>query len=236
MITLQMCLAELDVDLDDRNLVLDLAAVGATRIAWRIGPVKDWHSEPGSRIDQVELARATVSVTRDIRTTIGKAQGRPPVSQAFARIADEIADLDRRLPDGRSVGEFAPDANERRRFVEFVRSAERRWAGLASVLGADAVLQMLACSAGWRARHWWGTPWWPARVDRFVDHVDIEKVLKIGSGSAQETEHERGYLRCRFCSALITSTRRWSLGVSPPDSGIRCRRSSRRCRGAGSRR
>lgn len=90
----------------------------------------------------------------------------------FSGIADAVGDLNGLLPDGRTVSDLAGSPDERRSFVKHVREAERRWNLLAADLGPETVLRMLACSAGWRARHWWGTPWWPARVARFVSRAE----------------------------------------------------------------
>ncbi len=125
--------------------------------------VEDWHAGACSRISDPELARATVAVTRRVRTVISDTDARRPSARVFSGIADAVGDLNGLLPDGRAVGELAGSPDERRSFVKHVRAAERRWNLLAADLGPETVLRMLACSAGWRARHWWGTPWWPAR-------------------------------------------------------------------------
>jgi hypothetical protein len=185
--TLRARLAELGVDATDREVVLDLAAVGATWVAWRNGPVEDWHSRPGSCIRDAELARATVSVTRDVRMILAARKERVHAIGTLVLIAAAVADLDRWLPDGRTVGALAPDSEERELFVRFVHGAERRWRALATELGVEAVLQMLACAAGWRVHHWWSTPWWPARVARFLDRVES---LRVESGDVQKRWHE----------------------------------------------
>jgi len=176
-------LVELGVDPDDCSVVLDLAAVGATLIAWRNGPMEDWHAVPWCRIDGPQLAQASVQITRAVRKAIGFHASNVPRFRPSSGSADEpwavfrsigyvIADPARRLPGGRTVASIAPDDGHRRQFVDHALEAARIWTVLAAEHGSAAVLAMLACTGGWRARHWWGSPWWPARVERFLDRLD----------------------------------------------------------------
>ncbi len=161
-------LAELGLNPDDRAAVIDLAAVGATLVGWRTGPLEDWHSQLSSRISDPELVRASVATTRLVRDAL--------ISQAPPKLFDSLvgvlSDLERRLPDGRTLAEIAPSPDEARMHVAFVHAAVRRWEALAAVVGPGAVVGILACAGGWRARRWWGSPWWPRRVSAFLDGLD----------------------------------------------------------------
>ena len=79
--------------------------------------------------------------------------------------------MDRRLPDGRLVADVAPLGEQLCKFTDHVRTAVRRWTVLAFEHGLPAVVLMLACVAAWRADHWWGTPWWSARVEEFLHRL-----------------------------------------------------------------
>jgi hypothetical protein len=92
-----------------------------------------------------------------------------PSEMVFRRLRSTLGGLASRLPDGRTLAEIAPSHEEGLRNVEHVAAAVRRWSALAVEIGPESVFGVLACTAGWRARRWWGTPWWPDRVDAFLD-------------------------------------------------------------------
>lgn len=155
-------LVELGLNPDDRAAVVGLAAVGATLVGWRAGPLEDWHSEPESRISDPELVRASVAMTRLAREVL------TTDSSPFAAVSALFSDLERRLPDGRTLAEIALTSHHARQHAEYARAAVRRWELLAAELGQGVLIDLLACAAAWRARRWWGTPWWPHRVEAFV--------------------------------------------------------------------
>lgn len=163
-------LLELGVDSDDWTNVVDLASAGATWVAWRSGPVEDWHAVPWCRIGTPELMRASALLTRAtndvIRAHVLRSAGpraarhhlAAGAHELFASVGQVINDAGRRLPDGRTVANLALSAGDVCEFVGHVRSAVRRWTVLAVKHGLVPVLFMLACTAGWHAHHWWGTP------------------------------------------------------------------------------
>lgn len=155
-------LVELGLDPDDRAAVVGLAGVGATLVGWRAGPLEDGHSDPGSRISDPELVRASVATTRVVQEVL--AAGVPP----FGVVSAIFGDLERRLPDGRTLAEIALAPDDARQHVEYVQAAVRRWELLAADVGEEVFMGMLACAGAWRARRWWGTPWWPRRVEAFL--------------------------------------------------------------------
>lgn len=67
-----MGLVELGLDPDCSADVVDLAAVGATLVGWRVGPLEDWHAEPDSRICDSELVRASVATTRLVKEVLSE--------------------------------------------------------------------------------------------------------------------------------------------------------------------
>ncbi len=175
---------ELGVDVGEWREVADLASVGMVWIGWRGGPVEDWHAVPWCRIDTPELVRASVATTRAVRGMVrvrlpeqvcSPVAGGESSEHAYELLGDVgrvIADPGRVLPDGRTVAEVAPSEAHAGEFVGFVDSVVRRWAALAFEHGLCAVVLMLASVAARSARHWWGTPWWPVRVEEFLRRLD----------------------------------------------------------------
>ncbi|MGH3611676.1 MAG: hypothetical protein ACRDRK_03465 [Pseudonocardia sp.] len=141
-------LVELGMNLDDRAAVVDLAAVGATLVGWRAGPLEDWHSDPDSRISDPELVRASVAATRLVQEVLVTAS--PP----FGAISAIFGDLERRLPDRRTLAEIALTPEDALEHVVYVRAAVRRWELLAAEVGEEVFVGLMACAAAWRARRW----------------------------------------------------------------------------------
>lgn len=177
--------AERRLDLDDRRALVDLAAVGVAKLAWRNGPVEDWHSVRYRRIGQREMMRANASATRLVRDLLepriraeqGPADdGRRPDVDAralFEQIGSAVADPDRRLPDGRALSEFAPSQDQFRHFCMDVQGHCREWTLQAEEYGLHRVTLALACEAGTGlCRRWWLGPDWPAIVEEFVARLD----------------------------------------------------------------
>jgi hypothetical protein len=67
---LRPAIRRLGFDPNDPSQLTDLAAVAITRLAWRDGPVEDWHAVPDRRISDGEMMRATVATTRFVRNLI----------------------------------------------------------------------------------------------------------------------------------------------------------------------
>jgi hypothetical protein len=117
-------LADLGVDPHDKVVIADLAAVGIVLLAWRNGPVEDWHAVPLNRISDAEMMRASIATTRLVREVIvreARAEDAGEGVDAFtirliARVDRVLGDPDRRVPDGRSLPELVlsgiPNADE----------------------------------------------------------------------------------------------------------------------------
>lgn len=171
----------LGVDVGDRSAVLDLAAVGAVKVAWRDSPVEDWHADSENRIWDSDMMRANVAMTRLVRELLhthaaaaggllpsdSRWPGSEPV-EMFGEICTVISDPHRLLPDGRSLAELAPDQGELDLFVEHVRACGRGWTGLARFHSVEAVVLALAVLGVQRCRHWWLAPGWPEVVEEFM--------------------------------------------------------------------
>ncbi|MGH3901420.1 MAG: hypothetical protein ACRDTA_24835 [Pseudonocardiaceae bacterium] len=214
-------LAELGVDPDDPAVVVGLSSVGATWVAWRSGPVEDWHAVPWCRIDGPQLARASVLITRSVGALIrahvpmvawrqeSNDDSMIDATKLFRSVGRLVGDPDLRLPGGRTVASLAPSDERLFEFTDYVRSAVRRWTVLAAEYGLAPVLLMLACTAGWRACHWWGTPWWPDRVEGFLGQLDDpdgwsdpHTTAQVRTAWGELAELDRGWLRQRLLAGF----------------------------------
>lgn len=150
------------------NLLVDdatsrwCAAIGATHLLWRDGPLEDVHAglgKPGGITDP-EMMRANVITTRHVAGALA-ADGCD-----WRRLASELTDADR--PIGKvALSEFvgAPNVEDLRRHA--LEGAERLDA--LAVNGWEWLRTFLACSGS--MREWFGVPWWPAHIDVFVSDV-----------------------------------------------------------------
>jgi hypothetical protein len=138
------------------------AAIGATHLLWRDGPLEDVHAglgKPGG-ISDADMMRANVITTRH-------------VADAFAgdgcdwrRLATELTDTDRPIGEV-ALSELVGAAN-----VDGLRRHALDGAGRPDALagnGWEWVRTFLACSGSMRS--WFGVPWWPNHVDVFVSQV-----------------------------------------------------------------
>jgi hypothetical protein len=183
----------LGFDPADQSVVLDQAAVAIARLAWRDSPVEDWHAAPDSRINDAELMRATVNVTRGVRELLdidnrvrlasppgsllaGCPQIETPAPCARIGISagalDAVAVMltapDRRLPDGRQLREVAPSPGQLVAYSDHVHDLAGQWAALADHVGPPALLMLLASYAAVSCRRWWLGLDWPYLVTEFV--------------------------------------------------------------------
>lgn len=170
---------QLGFDPDDRGRLADLAAVGIARLAWRDGPVEDWHAVPQRRISDSELMRASAAVTRAVRDLLVAELPPPPwprepagaagdADRVLADVAAMLSAPGRRLPDGRTLEELAPAREDLAAFAQHVREHTRWWADLAAGHGLYEVLLVLACHAALRCRRWWLGPDWPYLIGEFA--------------------------------------------------------------------
>jgi hypothetical protein len=125
----------------DHFAVLNLAAVGAVKIAWRDSPVEDWQADPESLIKDSDMMQANAATTRLVRDHLhrqhsaagdgllrsaSRLPGSEPV-ELFSEICTMIADLHRRLPNGLTLPELAPDNDVVDEFVEHVQACGLLW-------------------------------------------------------------------------------------------------------------
>jgi hypothetical protein len=189
---------KLGFDPGDRGRLADLAAVGIARLAWRDGPLEDWHAVPQRRISDSEPMRANAAVTRAVRDLLVAEFPPPPWPRDAAgakgdaeRVLAEIAALlsapGRRLPDGRTLEELAPAREDLMMFAWHVQEHTRWWANLAAWHGLYEVLLVLACHAALRCRRWWLGPDWPYLIGEFArraadpGQLSVEQAVRVRS-------------------------------------------------------
>lgn len=124
----------------DHFAVLDLAAVGAVKIAWRDSPVEDWQAGLENRIEDSDMMQANAATTRLVRDHLHRQHsaaggllrsalrlpGSEPV-ELFSEICIMIADLHRPLPNGLTLPELAPDNDVVDEFVDHVQACGLLW-------------------------------------------------------------------------------------------------------------
>jgi hypothetical protein len=186
------------VDPDDAEVILDLAAIGITNGTWRNSPVEDWHGE--GRIHDGGMLRTNVATTKLVRSVLddhldGAFAGTGEVlvatedlaeldtgfsDELFADLLEWLADPDRVLPDGRTLGELAG-----KQLDELADHMDRALGGIAASAerhGLDFALQRAAVHGGLACAHWWGTPWWPDIVAGFLVRLDDPQHDHWGEG------------------------------------------------------
>ena len=138
------------------------AAIAATHLLWRDGPLEDVHAgvgKPGG-ISDADMMRANVITTRHVAGALvgGGCDWR--------RLATELTDADRPIGEV-ALSEFVGAVN-----VDGLRRhalAEARRLDALAGNGWSWLRTFLACSGS--MREWFGVPWWPAHVEVFVSDV-----------------------------------------------------------------
>lgn len=166
--------------------VLDLAAVGLVNDAWRNSPVENWHAGHGP-LDDGAMLRVNAHTTWRVRELVRRWRAEVGVApDADVDALDEL-DLDevdwlavrifrwlthptRRLPIGATLSDVAGASLDE--FVDHVDGVLGAFAASAEARGIRHAVWRAAAHGGLACRHWWGTPTWPALVDRFVTALD----------------------------------------------------------------
>lgn len=150
------------------NLLVDdpttrwCAAIGATHMLWRDGPLEDIHArlgKPGGITDP-EMMRANVITTRHVAGALA-ANGCD-----WRRLATELTHADRPIGE-MALSEFVGASNVEDLRRHALEGAER--VDALAVNGWEWLRTFLACSGS--MREWFGVPWWPAHIDVFVSDV-----------------------------------------------------------------
>jgi len=167
----------LGIDLADASEIQDLVAVAIARLAWRDGPVENWHRV--CRISNSEMMRANAATTRLLRDVlatarvgVGAGDAVGQVGEMFGAVARVLADPQRRLPDGRTLAELAGDAVQLGAFQRNVRMFCTRWNTVADRYGASETMALLAIYAGRWCWRWWLAPGWLNVVDEYIRRLD----------------------------------------------------------------
>jgi hypothetical protein len=174
---------KLGFDPDDRSSLADLAAVGITRLAWRDGPIEDWHAIPQGRISDSELMRANAAATRAVKDLLvaelppspwprGPAGDYGVADRMFGNVAGLLSAPSQSLPDGRTLADLSPSREDLAVFGHHVEEHAQWWAGLAARSGLHEVLLALSCHAALRCRRWWLAPDWPYLIEEFARRLD----------------------------------------------------------------
>jgi hypothetical protein len=90
----------------------------------------------------------------------------------FKQVEQVLADPGRRLPDGRTVADFAPNQRELHRYRARAEAYRVRWDAVATEIGVDGVLWLLACRGATFNWHWWRSTGWPRLVEEFIRRLD----------------------------------------------------------------
>ncbi|MQA35282.1 hypothetical protein [Modestobacter roseus] len=143
------------------------AAVGAVQVLIRRsdGDVwESWHSQPWG-LDDGEMMRANAAMTRLVHQHVDLA------GTDWPAVGAALTDPDRRLPDGRTLAEYAG----RRRLPALHRDVAGNAADLQrrqDALGPRvSLLRLASLTALWGDR-WYGMPVWPRIVEEFCAAAD----------------------------------------------------------------
>jgi hypothetical protein len=161
--------AGLGINCGDSEQVKDLVAVAMTRLAWRDGPVEDWHWIRHRRIGDGEIMRANAATTRVVRDAMDQVH---EPGGMFQRVGRVLADPHRQLPDGRLLIELAPSPLEFARYQAHVAACCARWESTAADIGEAPVFTLLACRGARFNWHWWRSTGWLRLVDEFIRRLD----------------------------------------------------------------
>jgi hypothetical protein len=169
--------AMLGIDLEDEDQIMDLVAVAMVRLAWRDGPVEDWHK--AGRISNSEMMRVNAAMTRLVREILSvgrfRMAGEGSVSlmgETVDAVGRALVDPDRHLPDGWTLAEFAPDAEQLAAFQRHVWMFCTRWNRVAAKYGVRETMAVLALFAGCSCWRWWLAAGWHHRVDEYLRRLD----------------------------------------------------------------
>jgi hypothetical protein len=167
----------LGIDLGDEDRMMDLVAVAMVRLAWRDGPVEDWHKE--GHICNSEMMRASAATTRLVREILSGGRRRMTggdtvslMGETVDAVGRALVDPDRHLPDGRTLTELAPDAEQLAAFERHVWMFCTRWNRVAAKYGVQETIGLLALYSGCSCWRWWLAPGWHHRVDEYVRRLD----------------------------------------------------------------
>jgi hypothetical protein len=155
----------LDPDRDRREMQ-QLAAIGLTLRAWRNTSLEDLHagSHPSGGFPDSQMMRFNIATTRVVSGFIGDD------GFDWSGLEAALTDPDRELPGNLTVGGLCGEEFERlavdvEEALAIVEGTERR-------RGFLYVLSVLAVQAGISYKDWFGSPWWPDVVERFIELVN----------------------------------------------------------------
>lgn len=152
----------LDLAVDDASATW-CAAIGATLMLWRNGPLEDIHAGHAKRdgIRDAEMMRANVSTTRWVASAIAGG------GTEWRSLATALTDKARPVA-GVTLAELVGPRN-----VAKLRRHALRTAANLDALTADKgwAWVRVYCSVSGANQSWFGVPWWPEHVSVFADEV-----------------------------------------------------------------
>jgi hypothetical protein len=146
---------------DDDEGLLWAAAVGATHRFWRNTVVEEWHSEPWG-LDDGEMMRTNAATVKLIRSQVSVR------GVNWRLVAGLVTADDRRLPNGRTLYEYAGDRLHDLR--DEALAAADVLASIQEEVGSRAALQCAAAQI--YGSRWHGMAQWTSIVDEFCAAVD----------------------------------------------------------------
>lgn len=139
------------------------AAVGATLMLWRNGPIEDIHAGHGKQggIPDAEMMRANVATTRCVVAALAGS------GTDWRSLALALTVKDRPVAGGTLADLVGP-----RNVGKLRRHALRIAANLDALMGDKGWPWVrVYCSVSGANQNWFGVPWWPEYVAVFVDEV-----------------------------------------------------------------
>lgn len=173
---------------DDVLTLLRYAPLALTHLCWRNSILEDWHAGPDPRISDAEMMRANVATTRLFHQALWSAFQEPwadgmlmcrdnltseDVNSLAVCLADALEDgfsADRPLPHGVTLGELG--AGQIQDLYDHAETQCGALIGQAEEHGVAVVLMWLGLRGRLSCGDWWGSPRWPAIVDRFLVRLD----------------------------------------------------------------
>lgn len=173
------------------------AAIGATLMLWRNGPLEDVHADMGKAggITDPEMMRANVITTRHVAAAL-LARGCD-----WRQLAIELTDAGRPIGEV-ALSEFVGTAN-----VEMLRRHaldQAAWLDVLAARGWEWLRTFLGCSGA--RSDWFGVPWWPEHIEVFVsDVIDPDSRLSRLHPARAAMLAERPLRLPELADALVTS-------------------------------
>lgn len=157
------------VDPEDRETLLDLAAMALTHSCWRNTCWEDAHG--AGAIDDADQIVANIDSWRIVRLHFETGRSWTPYPPPTA---DALAHADRPVAGRRLTSRLRGTGIRTATLRSEV--ANKLWSRtlLIDRLGNEEALALWALSGARACEHWFGTPWWPARCQQYWETLNHE--------------------------------------------------------------